>query len=141
MARVSVSWKTGSGTGFFRSTKVVDEQQMFEAGRWLAVKLIRRTQDGYDEQNRKFKPYSPGYAKWKNVPRSAVDLTLSGDMLNDFDVLWASRTRVRIGFSSARMSQRALENEQRGRFFLGIPDSWLREIKGRIAKGISFSRL
>ena len=52
-----------------KAKRVVDINTMFEAGRWLAVKIIQRTQDGKDEEGRRFKPYSPGYARWKNVSR------------------------------------------------------------------------
>tara|TARA_R100000315_G_C5184906_1_gene107483 strand:+ start:181 stop:645 length:465 start_codon:yes stop_codon:yes gene_type:complete len=41
---------------------------------------------GFDFENKRFKPYSPAYAKRKGVSRSAVDLKLTGKMLNAFDV-------------------------------------------------------
>jgi hypothetical protein len=41
-------------------------------------------------------PYSPGYAKTKGVSRSAVDLTLTGDMLENMFVKTTDDTSVEI---------------------------------------------
>lgn len=39
-----------------------------------------------DWQDQPFVPYTPAYAKQKGVPRSEVDLWLSGEMMSDFEV-------------------------------------------------------
>lgn len=44
-------------------------------------RIIERTQDGKSIDNRSFKNYTKEYAEKKGVSRSAVDLTLLGDML------------------------------------------------------------
>lgn len=139
MARVSVKWSRGGAyNGEIRRIKFVDEQTMLEAGRWLAVQVENRAASGKDEAGNRFKPYSARYAKWKGVARSAVDLRLSGDMWAAFGVLWASRNRLRIGFSSKAMERRARYNEQMGRPFLGVEARWLNEIRRRIVAGIRF---
>jgi hypothetical protein len=48
--------------------------------------------EGKDFENKPFTPYSIGYAKRKGVNRSAVNLKLTGKMLNAFDV---QRTKVK----------------------------------------------
>jgi hypothetical protein len=111
---------------------------MEQAGRWLAVQIEARTQGGHDEAGTRFRPYTVAYAKAKNVARTAVDLTRSGDMFSTFGVLWATANRVRIGFSSAAMGRRARYNEEMGRKFLGMEARWLTEIRRRIANGIGF---
>ena len=139
MARVSVKWARGGAyNGELRKLKFVDEQTMLEAGRWLAVQLENRALAGKDEVGMRFRPYTAAYAKAKNVARTAVNLTRSGDMWASFGVLWASRNRVRIGFSSAAMERRARYNEEMGRKFLGLDSRWLTEVRRRIANRIRF---
>jgi hypothetical protein len=142
MASVKVMWDRGGAySGQIAKTQFVSEQTMLEAGTWLAVQVERRTQDGKDEAGNRFKPYSDSYAKAKGVPRGRVDLTRSGDMFASWGVLWATRNRVRIGFASTAMGQRARYNEENGRPFLGIEKRWLADIRNRLVKGLSFYRL
>lgn len=104
------------------------------AGQLIARRVIERTQGGVDEDRRRFTPYTPAYAKRKGCAPSDVDLTLSGDMLGNFGVLWTGRNRVRVGFSSDAMRQRAGYNEARGRRFLGVPESWIREVRNQLRR-------
>ena len=141
MANVRVLWNRGGGyTGEIKKLAEVSPTAMEEAGLWLAVQLENRAAAGRDEAGNRFKPYTDAYAKWKGVPRSAVDLRLSGDMWRSFGVLWASRNRVRIGFLSKAMERRARYNEEMGRRFLGLDPRWMREIRTRLAKGLGFLR-
>lgn len=142
MAKVSVKWARGGAYhGQLLKTPLVTPGTMLEAGTWLATKVEHRAQSGKDEAGNKFTPYSEAYAKEKNVARNAVDLTRSGDMWRSWGVLWASARRVRIGFRSARMAQRARYNIEMGRPFLGIERRWLTELRTRLAKRIGFHRL
>ena len=110
------------------------------AGVEIAVRVQNRTMDGRDEDNRKFTPYTAKYAEWKGVRPSDVTLYLSGDMLNNLDVLDATSRSVAVGFRDRDLKDRAKHNEARGRRFLGVPNSWLTDIKRyyllkRIARG------
>lgn len=141
MANVRVLWNRGGGyTGEIKKLAEVSPDAMEEAGLWLAVQLENRAAAGRDEAGNKFKRYTDAYAKWKGVPPSAVDLHLSGDMWRSFGVLWASRNRVRLGFTSKAMERRARYNEEMGRRFLGLDPRWLREVRNRLAKGLGFLR-
>ncbi len=52
----------------------------------LAVdRIVQRTANGRDIDNRNFTPYSEEYAEKKGVSRNSVDLILTGDMLNAFE--------------------------------------------------------
>lgn len=52
----------------------------------LAVdKMVDRTLGGKDRDGRDFAQYSKEYAEKKGVPRTSVDMTLEGDMLQSFE--------------------------------------------------------
>lgn len=139
MARVRVLWNRGGAyNGQIKSVSFVDIDRMYDAGVYLAVQLENRTQGGRDEAGNKFRPYTAAYARAKNVARTAVDLTRSGEMFASFGVLWAARNRVRIGFSSAAMERRARYNEGMGRKFLGLDPRWLTEVHRRLKNGLRF---
>jgi hypothetical protein len=65
----------------------------------LAVdKMVNRTVEGKDVDNKKFTRYTKEYAELKGVIRTSVDLVLSGDMLDGFE---ESRNRNRVKISMA----------------------------------------
>ena len=100
----------------------------------LAIGIINeRTQDGFSKTGKVFVKYSAAYAD--RVGTSRADLTLTGDMLDSFDVMRV-RTRlaqVEIGFRSgtfsedkARWHSRGLGNNPK-RDFYGITNAELVE--------------
>jgi hypothetical protein len=139
MAKVTVRWARGGAyTGELRRVALVDERRMREVGTWLAVQLQNRTQSGRDEAGNRFRPYSDAYARAKGVPRTAVDLTRTGEMFDAFGVIAVRRNSVRIGFTSGEMQARARYNEGMGRRFLGLDRRWLSEVHRRLRDSISF---
>ncbi len=108
---------------------------MEDAGDFLVKRIVRRTQSGRDEDNRKFAGY-PGR------PHTTVDLTDTGQMLEqDLQPVVVTETRVGIGFTtyrSANIADHHLEGHGRlpVRRFLGIPSSWVREVTTMIARAL-----
>ena len=128
MARLRLVGKRISFIGML-GTSAEKRADLRAAGVEIAVKVQNRTQGGKDENNARFKPYTPAYAKQKGVGVTQVDLYRSGDMLNNLDVLEVTDHSVAVGFSDSAMKQRAEHNEARGRKFLGVPASWIEAIK------------
>ena len=64
--------------------------------------IVRRTQGGKDKNNRAFPKYSKEYKQsldFKNAGKSGqVNLTLSGDMLADIELLKQQRGELTVGF-------------------------------------------
>lgn len=111
-----------------------DEQSRIRAnerhGREILARIRARTTAGLDEDQRPFRPYTPAYAAWKATHRrgwtGTVDLTLTGQMLRNLELVYLSARRVVIGFLAPAMAARAAGNEVRhGRRFLGVPRAWL----------------
>lgn len=67
----------------------VTREDMRELALLLREQIVRETIQGIDAEGRTFSPYSPGYAKAKRAAlgTSAVNLQVSGAMLNDITVL------------------------------------------------------
>lgn len=59
-------------------------------------KMIERTTNGKDINSKKFKAYTKEYAERKGVPRSSVDLVLSGDMLNTIKEKKTGKVKISI---------------------------------------------
>lgn len=59
-------------------------------------KMVDRTIQGKDINNRKFRRYSKDYAEKKGVSTSSVDLTLTGDMLNSISDKTSGKVKVEI---------------------------------------------
>lgn len=140
---------------------LVSESLMREVGA-LAVRMIRtRTEAGKDVTGAPFAPYTPGYAQKKADEGlgAAVNLTVSGRMLNDMAVTDASPGRVSIGFRSSGggtkgkgltmiQRSRALGAEDKARFhdqlgagksrtlrkFLGLTTPETETIRARVAR-------
>lgn len=93
--------------------------------------IQERTTSGVDKRNNKFKRYTAAYAKRTGVSRSDVDLFLSGDMLDDIELLSHKRGELRIGFDRGSESNSKADgnisgsygrtpNKSKARDFLGI---------------------
>lgn len=68
---------------------IVTREDWGRIGRFARERVVRRTQQGLDEHDQKFQPYSPGYAAQKAAAggdSSRVDLTVSGEMLRAITV-------------------------------------------------------
>jgi hypothetical protein len=59
-------------------------------------KMVERTVEGKDINNRKFRRYTKDYAEKKGVTTSSVDLTLTGDMLNSISDKTSGKVKVEI---------------------------------------------
>lgn len=75
---------------------------MKEIGLLARERVIRRTVSGVDENDTRFKSYSPGYAaaKAREVGSASVNLQLSGGMLNAITIVELTDKSVELGFSS-----------------------------------------
>lgn len=66
------------------------------------VEYIRvRSLDGIDKNGRKFPKYTADYAKSKGVSRDSVDLFLSGELLENLQVLSHKNGEVIIGYDKS----------------------------------------
>ena len=70
-------------------------------GRLARETIVRRTQEGRDEEDAAFRPYSPRYAEVKAEAGGAptVDLTVSGEMLRSITVT-PDEDGVTLGFNA-----------------------------------------
>jgi hypothetical protein len=102
--------------------------------------VISRTEDGKDKDNKSFAKYSKAYAKEKG--QANVDLTCSGEMLAEMELLKQSSGKIRIGIDPGSSIVGKVEgnvlgtygNSQpvtKGRDFLGITADDLRDILSR----------
>lgn len=64
-------------------------EDMRDLGLWAREQIVRRTMAGQDVNGAAFEPYSPAYAKAKQAAlgTSAVNLQVSGAMLNDITIV------------------------------------------------------
>jgi hypothetical protein len=62
--------------------------------------IVARTLSGEDKNNKSFKEYTPGYADKKGVGVGDVDLTLSGEMLENLELVNHSSGEIVIGYKS-----------------------------------------
>lgn len=61
--------------------------------------VVSRTERGLDKNNEKFAKYSKTYAKEKG--QSNVDLTFSGDMLAELQLLQEKSGKIRVGYDKS----------------------------------------
>jgi len=107
-------------------------QKMTSFGNDMVNRIITRTQKGFNVFNKKFKKYSKKYYERKkagDIPRQAsqfaprsrsdVNLTLTGDMLNSFQVQSANDKSVTIGFRGDE-AQKAFRNEENERIIASV---------------------
>jgi|SRR5690348_8385660 len=78
-------------------------QDMHDVGDLLVRRIQTRTQSGVDVHGGSFRGYSPEYAKAKRAAlgHSRVDLTVSGRMLNDMQVVETTDRTCTISFISS----------------------------------------
>lgn len=71
-------------------------------------RIIDETQAGKDQEGRRFKPYSPLYARIRSAAGygTAPDLTLSGHMLNALAVVQVTADSVTLGFLDTQQPDR-----------------------------------
>jgi hypothetical protein len=83
------------------SLKLTTSALMREVGLLARERIVRRTIAGRDEDDQSFKPYSAGYAKEKakELGGGAVNLQVSGAMLNAITITKVTDTSVELGFS------------------------------------------
>lgn len=60
--------------------------------------ITTRTLNGFDKNNKKFKKYSKDYAEIKGVGVNDVDLTFSGDMLSELELVGHKAGEITIGY-------------------------------------------
>jgi len=116
------------------------------------LEFIRnRTESGKNKNNRSFPKYSKGYAKsldFKIAGKSKgnVNLTLSGDMLIEMDLLKHSKGSLRIGFEKGSEENGRADGNIRGTYgqsssisgkkrdFLGITKKDLKAVQKKFDK-------
>ena len=74
--------------GPLQETPLLTRDDWGSVGRLARELIVRRTQQGRDEDDNPFTPYSPAYAALKAEAggSATVDLTVSGDMLRAITV-------------------------------------------------------
>jgi hypothetical protein len=137
---------------------------MAAIGHALIDQIRARTQSGLDENNRPFAPYAgtrtvtvqgrdtrgrfgPGHRETKNFSRrrkrngqpygTVVDLTDSGDMLDQMAPFQQTDRSVRVGWRSTKLKNRATYHERGAghlpvRRFLAVPRSWVVDAVNRL---------
>ena len=82
--------------------QLTDKDLMREVGLLARERIVRRTRQGLDAEGQPFAPYSDGYKdrKAKELGASAVNLTVSGEMLNAITITRVEDDEVELGFSS-----------------------------------------
>ena len=112
-----------------------EESVRQQIGNEIIRKIKRRTLAGIDIQGNLFARYSPNYEK-----QGTVNLTLSGDMLNELTVLSTGPGFVRIGFTNQNANDKAAfiqsprgqkAGKQPVRLFVGISPGDLNDILER----------
>lgn len=81
---------------------LVDRAFMREVGLLARERILRRTLAGQDQAGAAFAPYSPSYLaiKAKELGTTAVNLQVSGRMLQGLVITDISENSVTLGFSS-----------------------------------------
>jgi len=87
---------------FHAPASLLTPQDMHDVGDLLVRRIRTRTEGGYDVNGASFAPYNADYAKAKRAAlgHSRVDLTVSGRMLNDMQVVETTDKTVTISFIS-----------------------------------------
>jgi hypothetical protein len=80
--------------------KLVQREDMREIGLLARERIIRRTRQGQGVEG-SFEPYSADYAATKRAAlgTAAVNLTVSGNMLNQLVIVDLSETSVTLGWN------------------------------------------
>jgi len=95
-----INASTTGQAGNWAKRPLVNEALMREVGTLALSMIRRRTQAGVDMNGAAFRPLSPEYAKQKHkaLGNSDANLSVSGRMLNDMQIVSSSRNRVTLGF-------------------------------------------
>ncbi len=92
----------------------------------ILEKIVERTQNGKDKNGDKFAPYTKDYKESLNFKlggkSSKVDLTLSGDMLADMQLLNHKNGEITIGYENGTESNSKAEGNIRGTYGQKVPD-------------------
>ena len=115
-----MSWgvKMSNEIEFSYLNNVLTNKQMQLIG-FAAVGVIQEeTQDGIDQNGKRFKPYSKGYAEFRKEEGrgNKVDLTFTGHMLNSMKVIRATDRTVTIGFIDSTPAGGGLRPSQKMEF-------------------------
>jgi hypothetical protein len=81
--------------------KLIDRELMREIGLLARERIVRRTISGRDAKGGSFQPYSPNYAERKakeGLGGGAVNLQVSGAMLNDLQITEVTDESVKLGW-------------------------------------------
>ena len=80
--------------------KLVTKDMMREVGLLVRERIIRRTLQGQDANGQSFAAYSAGYADMKRAAlgTSQVNLQVSGNMLNDMQIVDVDDSSVTLGW-------------------------------------------
>lgn len=102
--------------------------------------IVERSAAGKDKDGKRFKNYSKNYADMKGVDQDEVDLVLSGDMMEELQVLVHKRGEIIIGYEKGADINAKVEgnitgsygqpepNKKKARNFLGISKADLARI-------------
>lgn len=88
--------------GSLADLALVAADDMREIGLLARERIIRRTSQGLDADGRAFKPYSAAYAAFKRATLGTggtVDLTVSGNMLNQLQIVALTDHSVTLGWN------------------------------------------
>ncbi len=86
--------------GSLADLKFSNREMMREIGLLAREMIVRRTMSGKDETGSPFQPYSAAYAarKAKELGGGSVNLTVSGSMLRNFQVVEVTESSVTLGW-------------------------------------------
>jgi hypothetical protein len=100
--------------------------------------IIERSSRGLDKNNKKFKKYTKQYADIKGVGTGEVDLVLSGDMMDELDLISHRSGEILIGYDRDSDINGKVEGNVKGTYgsdepkkprdFLGISEKDLEKI-------------
>lgn len=118
-----------------------DEKQAI--GQALIDLIIERTENNEDIDGNRFDRYSPDYIKstnFKAYDKSASDInmTMTGDMMSDLDILETTRNGLVLGFNDDMNEQKAA-NHNKGvtvprRQFFGVKEKDIQAIVDQFAE-------
>jgi hypothetical protein len=125
----------------FKDVKLTTRQRNKSGGLRLVEQIVDRTRRGESADGVRFIRYSQRYADQKGVGTNEVDLTASGDMLDNLTVVSADTDSIVLGWRSDKLAERAaaLESHPRSpRPFLDVDDDQLDDLVAWIEDGIEF---
>jgi hypothetical protein len=127
--------------GTFKNVKLTTRQRLKTGGLQLCDQIRERTRNGTSADGVRFIRYSEAYAKRKGVGTNDVDLTVSGELLDQLTVTEVDPNSIVLGWRSDNLAERAsmLEDHPTSpRPFLDIDDDQLDELVAWVDDGIEF---